>query len=329
MSERDKQARTEDAAAWLVRISADTASPADWTAFTAWLEADPLNRQAFDRVEGVDAKIDALAPEFTARVERLDSGIGRTRVAMHGPRAWIAGAGLLAAAALVLVFMIPGAPDAVTFSIAAGEMRPVHLADGSEIDINAKSEIVLTKGVAGRRVTLVSGEALFHVAKDPTRPFVVTVGDRAVRVVGTVFDVRRDSGMIQVTVAQGKVAVAPHGPNARAQRVEMLLPGDELIYDESRAALTRQRVDPGRVMSWRNGYLVYENASLDQIAADINRTFSRPVTVEGDAARQRFSGALKMDNEDAVLDRLSKLLPVRAVRNPDGTVTLRPSKNRD
>ena len=51
-----------------------------------------------------------------------------------------------------------------------------------------------------RLVRLNQGEALFDVAKDPTRPMVVEVADKRVTAVGTEFSVRRDLDEITVLV---------------------------------------------------------------------------------------------------------------------------------
>ncbi|MBI3676199.1 MAG: FecR domain-containing protein [Proteobacteria bacterium] len=331
MTERNEQRTTDEAAGWFVRINSDSASEADWAAFTAWLEADSTHRLAFDRVEDLDRELDALAAKPEEKVVAFNRRSGPAKITVRGPQAWIAGAGLLAAAALVAIFVMPRAPQAVTLATGTGETKSVDLADGTHIDINTKSKIILDHGVAGRHVILVGGEALFHVAKDPTRPFVVAVGDRAVRVVGTVFNVLRNEGAITVVVAQGKVAVSPlkRHSGARVQQTEFLTPGEGLVYDESNETLTRERVDPTHTLAWRDGYLVYDNAPLASVASDLNRYFSHRVAAEGKAERLRFSGVLKMDNEDAVLNRLTKLLPIGTSRNPDGTVTLRSPKNSD
>jgi len=58
-----------------------------------------------------------------------------------------------------------------------------------------------------RRVELLDGQALFQVAKDKNRPFIVASGEATVRAVGTQFDVYRKAGGTTVTVLEGRVAV--------------------------------------------------------------------------------------------------------------------------
>ena len=88
-----------------------------------------------------------------------------------------------------------------------GERRSITLADGSTVDLNARSKLRVEFSKNERRVELLDGQALFQVAKDKSRPFIVASGEAAVRAVGTQFDVyRKDSGTT-VTVLEGRVAV--------------------------------------------------------------------------------------------------------------------------
>jgi transmembrane sensor len=89
-------------------------------------------------------------------------------------------------------------------------------------------------------------------------------------------------------------------------------------------------VPASTVSAWRNGYVVYENATLADIAEDMNRYFTRRVVIaDGLTSRRKFSGVLRMDREAAVLNRLSHLLPVKVEYNGGDTILLRSSAARD
>jgi transmembrane sensor len=93
------------------------------------------------------------------------------------------------------------------YSTDIGERRSITLSDGSTVDLNARSKLRVEFSKNERRVELLDGQALFQVAKDKNRPFIVASGEATVRAVGTQFDVyRKDSGTT-VTVLEGRVAV--------------------------------------------------------------------------------------------------------------------------
>ena len=88
-----------------------------------------------------------------------------------------------------------------------GERRSLTLADGSTVDLNVHSSIRVEFSNSERRVELLDGQALFQVAKDKDRPFIVRSGSATVRAIGTQFDVARQSAATTVTVLEGRVAV--------------------------------------------------------------------------------------------------------------------------
>ncbi len=94
-----------------------------------------------------------------------------------------------------------------TYATDIGERRSVTLADGSTVDLNARSKLRIEFTKDKRLVELLDGQALFQVAKDKDRPFIVASGDATVRAVGTQFDVYRKANGTTVTVLEGRVAV--------------------------------------------------------------------------------------------------------------------------
>jgi transmembrane sensor len=143
-----------------------------------------------------------------------------------------------AAAAVALAVVIGGAVwwQAHRYPLYAtdiGERRSITLADGSTVDLNARSKLRIEFSSAERRVELVDGQALFQVAKDKQRPFIVHSGDATVRAVGTQFDVyRKDSGTT-ITVLEGRVAVYS------SERTDQINTASKPIAPESNAAPQR------------------------------------------------------------------------------------------
>jgi transmembrane sensor len=118
----------------------------------------------------------------------------------------------LAAASCALVLLVASAVwwNIVRFpsyTTDIGERRSITLADGSTVDLNARSRLRIEFTKGERRVLLLDGQALFQVSKDKNRPFIVSSGNATVRAVGTQFDVNRKASGTTVTVLEGRVAV--------------------------------------------------------------------------------------------------------------------------
>jgi transmembrane sensor len=324
--------RLDEAIAWHARLNSSDTEGADWTEFTRWLEADAANRTAYDRVEDLQDELDdaaeMLAPQLVLKGE---DGGGATIHELGGGRrryrAAIATLGLIAASLVVAVGIsrVQHPASETSYATATGERRTITLSDGTRIELNSGSTLIAMFGGTERHMRLDVGEAVFQVAADPSRPFVVTAGDRDIRDIGTVFDILRTAQHVKVTVAEGKVSVSPNGLTQTANEAAVQLSaGDQLVYREGAAADAVRRTDPATALAWREGYLVYEDAPLSEVIGDLNRYFPNRVALKDAAAGQRrFSGVLKIDSEDGIVRKLTEILPLVAERAQDGSISLR------
>jgi MFS family permease len=174
-----------------------------------------------------------------------------------GWRAVFAGAALAAALALgwFLQSSTPSAPAIDLYQTAKGERKSAALADGSHIDLAAATRLTVALAASERRVTLEEGEAIFDVAADAGRPFIITAGDRQVRVVGTEFDVRRRGDQLSVTVRRGVVEVGPAQPAPESQ-IARRLPGDRIDHRIGSGETRLVKVSSDDLFAWRTGHLV-------------------------------------------------------------------------
>ena len=312
--------RQDEAVAWYDRLNAGDADEKRWLEFTTWLEADPANAEAFDRVEDFHAQLGELRGKAATPALKPEDGAGFT-----APRrpwrevAWVLPAGLAVAAGIAALIFAgdPGQMVLTTYATAIGERRTVSLSDGSRMDLNSGSRLTVNMDGDGRRVQLEGGEVLFQVTPDPARAFIVTAGGREIRVVGTIFNVLRHAAAVTVTVTEGRVAVS--SGQARTE----LGSGDQFSARDGEANGTIRRVDPATAVTWREGYLTYDDALLGEIVSDLNRNFPGTIRLDDGSATRRFSGVLRMDSRAAVLDRLSQLLSLTVEERAAGEVVLR------
>ncbi len=202
MSGRTAREIDAEAADWAARFDRGPLSPQQDQAFQAWLAGDVRCLGAYGRMRALALSTErakALGPDF----KPADFTPARSR------RMVLQAGGALAAT--LLVGAIGGwrlLRAGSHFQTGKGETKVVALKDGSVVTLNTASEIVVNYSDGLRSVELVRGEALFDVAKNRARPFVVAAGDTNVRVVGTSFSVSHfEAAPIQVLVREGIVEV--------------------------------------------------------------------------------------------------------------------------
>ena len=190
----------------------------------------------------------------------------------------------------------------------------------------------LSKSV--REVDLIDGQALFHVAKDLTRPFIVRSGTAKVRAVGTQFDVyRKGSGTI-VTVVEGRVAVLAAAPPLESAPAasSFLAAGDQITVPtdstSSKVALKPIRTDVAAATAWVQKRLIFEETPLSKVVEEFNRYNTRRlVIVDPQLQSVEISGVYSASDPDSLLGFL-RSLPDIALRATDNEIeiTLRAGK---
>lgn len=249
----------EQALDWAVR-SGDPAF-SEWEAFTLWLEADPAHARAYDEVCAATAD----AVELMAAAPANDDAVhDQTRSGQTRRR--LIGSAAAAIALLVGVWAFNGQTqrDLYIVQTTPGETTRVTLDADTHVELAGGTAVTFDRKDR-RFARLEHGQALFTVHHDAAHPFEVTVGKERLIDIGTVFDVRRDDDGLSVAVSEGAVQYDPAGADVRVSPGEVLRrPAGSVDY-----TLTKMPVE--QVGEWREGRLTFENASLQDVAAQLKR----------------------------------------------------------
>lgn len=307
-----------DAAAWHARLGERTVSTETLEAFFAW-RARPGNADAYERVERVWAGSGRLAGD-PAMAAALEGAMGRRRPKRRFGGATAGVTGLVVAG---LAVCLAGSwlwwDTRGVIETGVGEQREVVLADGSRVQLDTDSRVRVRMTAAGRRVALERGQALFTVARDASRPFVVAAGATEVTAIGTVFDVRRDPAEVRVTLVSGVVEVDGGGKAAPAR----MTAGDQGRVRESQVSV--RRTDVAAATGWTEGRIVFRDTPLATAVAEVNRYLDDGIVLApGVAGRTVVNGVFQTGDRDAFVSAAAAGLGLRATGRPDGTVVLAP-----
>ena len=338
----DAAAIDKTAAAWLARGEIERLTPAERADLEAWLDADARHRGAYEAVGGVWSEMggsEALAAQaarLRAETEPAPGLLNRIRLGALWdglrPAAPVGAAGLAAVAALAVVLIVfvsgpeeSGVQYADARETVIAEVRDEVLEDGSIVTLGAKSAIQVAFSPSERRVVLSEGVAFFSVEKDPARPFFVEAGETTVRVVGTQFDVHRGPEGVKVSVLEGVVEVFEDAPSKKADdQKQRLTAGQRAVASRAGKIAAVSDVSAREAGAWRTGRLIYDNASLREVIADANRYYDGVITFDAPALGDlKVSASFRTDEIDAMINTLTRGLPVEADRPSRGRIVLR------
>jgi transmembrane sensor len=320
----DQDISLKQAGEWLLDMNCNAMSPEVLDEFNTWMSEDDTHRDKMDLVESVWNALDVLEDdpvtvktvrESVEKEQRPGKERWFDRFHLNLPTFRYATAAAVILLALGALWLTrSGTPLPVDHRTGIGEQRIIYLTDGSTAHLDTQTAISIVYDENLRRVELGEGQALFSVAHETERPFVVTVGDAAVRALGTEFNVRRkESGMIAVAVASGRVQVgrkaeilrvdsredipAPirdtvedpefEGKTAESQpaeplrlAMEVVKSGQQVLFDASEKAHEVKAVEVHRVSAWQEGRLDFQDTSLTEVIAELNRYIETPMVID-------------------------------------------------
>lgn len=206
-------------------------------------------------------------------------------------------------------------------STAVGERSTIMLEDGSTVNLNTDTTVRVAFAEGERRLFLLKGQAIFKVAHDAERPFVVYAAGRRVTALGTEFEVRIDRSEFAVTLLEGKVEVddlrqkfttGSEGDRTLAVAAPVELKPGERFASGSAAPSAISKEALARAISWREGRLDFESEALDVIVYEINRYSRRKVVLNDPSlAELRVSGSFKAGSVENFVAALTSIYPVQ------------------
>jgi len=317
---------------WFVEFRSGEPDEASRRAFHAWLQESPAHMGAYldvaahwDQSASLDltrkwpresliaaafddAAVVVAHPSASEAVAAVEEGVWRKALQ---PKTRFALAACIALG-LALAGLFAWLNYAPTYSTGTGEQHSIVLRDGSTVNLNSRSRVRIRYSAHERAVDLLQGQALFTVAKDAARPFIVSTDSAQVRAVGTEFDVYRKTTGTVVTVLEGRVAVlTPHADAGSAGEGDTQAPKpssqsatEARMPVRSREA-TRLRQDRGlRYLSageqltvtakgvpepvpvnvvaataWTQRQLVFDATPLREVAEEFNRYNTRQLVI--------------------------------------------------
>ena len=322
------------AAAWLAQRDAGL-SPSEADEYAVWLASDARHKAAMSRLEQTWTALhalrnyrpetnqhpdpDLLAPKARSKVRRLPRWVGIAAALVLG----------FAASLWVGTQREEAPPAGQTYATTEGGYQRITLPDGSSVELNGNSEILVSFQTAERRVELVRGQGYFTVAKDPARPFRVAAAGITVQAVGTAFAVQRKERELEVVVTAGAVQlrrggqaqdpVVPAAPLGAGWRAVLPVEGSSPPRLEQASTETLRQL-----LAWQSSRLFFAEMPLGEVVQQFNQRNTVQLEIaDPSLASMPIGGSFEAQNVEAFVRLLTSSGEVSAVTHGDGRLELR------
>ena len=342
-----------EALAWIAQISGDRFTEKDLAAFREWVQRSPAHEKEIKDISALWGEMNVLT-ELNAHIGEADRLARRLRRReRRGKRLAFRAALAVLCACIVIGMTLGGGSEVetpyasssdnvvqtaivnvpVVFKSAVGEQQIHTLPDGSVITLNTNSHIDVDFTDHQRTVRLLKGEALFTVAKDQFRPFVVVADNGIIRAIGTEFSVRLLSASVDVVVSEGVVELSALEPTlpmsskvaaltedvSHTTSLGVIRAGQTATISSSKATVALHPVaEIETKLAWKSGRLEFLGKPLEDVIKEVGRYTDLDIVIdEPELQSLSFGGAFMVGDTDLLFRTLESQYGISAIFSND------------
>ncbi|SDK14233.1 FecR family protein [Methylophilus rhizosphaerae] len=309
---------SEMAARWYLHMR-EPYNPAEYKAFKQWLAEDPRHAAEYDSITRAMHQLnstESLASLADAAEQHTFLTQETRRKARQRRVGQVFAIFLFSVMGMLFYHQYQDWQAAPVMQMAAqnpvGQIALKTLDDGTRVALSARSKMEVTYYRHQRHVLLKEGEAVFEVTKDPQRPFVVETDTATITVLGTRFAVNRLDGLVRISVDHGRVKVEPKQlrPSVQDAPVESrIITNDQVLEVYPNHATVLVNRPASDAFAFLDGRLVFDRASVGEIATTVSRYRLKPVETQGKQLRN-ISADINIQDIEQFLRGLPNIAPV-------------------
>lgn len=189
----------------------------------------------------------------------------------------------------------------------------VSLPDGSKVWLNHNSSIKYPQMFFGnnRSVELI-GEGYFDIVANPEKPFVVKADRIQIKATGTEFNIMAypDENTVETSLINGQVEVLRTEPNGKSIHLLEMKPFELARFEKNNNEISINIIPDNRYYSWRDGKLMFSQASIEEVAKKLSRWFNVDIQIK-DVELLKFTYTATFVNET-----LPQVMELIAIASP-------------
>jgi ferric-dicitrate binding protein FerR (iron transport regulator) len=192
------------------------------------------------------------------------------------------------------------------------------LSDGSVITLNKRSTVTYPSKFKGNtRAIALKGEAFFNVAPDKKKPFIISVNDVQVSVVGTSFNIKSENGNTEVVVETGIVQVTKSGKTVE------LNAGEKIIMPANDSSATKEKVSDKLYNYYRSKEFVCDETPLWKLVQVLNEAYDSKIIIgRKELNDKRITTIFYNESLEKILEIIHLTFDITVIKKEDGQIIL-------
>ena len=305
------------------------ASPGEEQAVVEWMKENETHQEYYNQFKKIWDQSRALASGSSVDVDKAWE-IFQNRIAGQNepakilkPRfSWlrVAASIILVAGLGIAAFMLVNKNTAPKEMVAqTGQNVLVDtLPDGSVITLNKRSTVTYPSKFKGNtRAIALKGEAFFNVAPDKKKPFIISVNDVQVTVVGTSFNIKGENGNTEVVVESGVVRVTRSGKTVE------LNAGEKVVMHANDSIASKEAVDEKLYNYYRTKEFVCDETPLWKLVQVLNEAYDAKIIIgRKELNNMQITTTFYNESLEKVLEVIHLTLDITVIKKEDGQIIL-------
>ena len=192
------------------------------------------------------------------------------------------------------------------------------LSDGSVITLNKRSTVIYPSKFKGNtRAIALKGEAFFNVAPDKKKPFIISVNDVQVTVVGTSFNIKSENGNTEVVVETGIVQVTRSGKTVE------LNAGEKIIMGANDSIASKEVVSDKLYNYYRSKEFVCDETPLWKLVQVLNEAYDSKIIIgRKELNDKRITTIFYNESLEKILEIIHLTFDITVIKKEDGQIIL-------
>ena len=306
------------------------ASPEEEQAVIEWMNENATNKEYYNQFKKIWDNSKKLAADSTLDVnkawERFQNRVNGqnepSEILKPNRFSWMriaASVMLVAGLGIAAYFLVNKNNEPIEMLSQTGQNVLVDtLSDGSVITLNKKSTITYPSKFKGNtRSIALKGEAFFNVAPDKKKPFIISVNDVQVTVVGTSFNIKSENGNTEVIVESGIVHVTQSGKTVE------LLAGEKIVMSSNDSIATKEAVNDKLYNYYRTKEFVCDDTPLWKLVQVVNEAYDAKIIIgRKELNDKRLTTTFNNESLEQVLEVIRLTFDITITKKEDGQIIL-------